>query len=262
MDKVAKTLAGRACENFLWPNGTLMGSNPLECSYTPQGLKMEAKKNPAADIHTKRGLLFSLSLVIVLALVISAFEWRSESNSSDLLRDSDYTNETMLDIPVTDQTLPPPPNPTVNKVVEVPDEEEIREDIKVAIDLEMQEEVSELPEIKVVEQEVEETDEIFTVVEQRAEFPGGNKEFAQFLINNMKYPGQARRLEVQGKVFVRMIVDKNGVISNAQVIKGIGAGCDEEALRVIAISPPWQPARQRGRAVKSVIVVPLVFTLQ
>ncbi len=223
---------------------------------------MEQKKNKNADVHQLRGMLFSLSLTVTLGLVITAFEWKStgDGNSVDLTKYDVVTDE-LLEIPLTEQPPPPPPQAIVPKIVEVPDEEEIIEDIEVLIDVEMKA-TSETIKIAPVETiEKEESDEIFMIVEEQPQFPGGTGEFMKFVVANMKYPRQARTLGVEGKVFIKAVVGKDGKLTDLEVMKGIGAGCDEEALRVVGQSPPWKPGRQRGREVRTRIVIPLVFKL-
>ena len=223
---------------------------------------MEHKKNKNADVHQLRGMLFSLSLTLTLGLVITAFEWKStgDNHTVDLTKYDMVTDE-LLEIPPTEQPPPPPPQAIVPKIVEVPDEEEIIEDIEVLIDVEMKA-TSETIKVAPVEAiEKEESDEIFMIVEEQPQFPGGTGEFMKFVVANMRYPRQARTLGVEGKVFVKAVVGKDGKLTDLEIMKGIGAGCDEEALRVVGQSPPWKPGRQRGREVRTRIVIPLVFKL-
>ena len=223
---------------------------------------MEHKKNKNADVHQLRGKLFSLSLTLTLGLVITAFEWKStgDNHTVDLTKYDMVTDE-LLEIPPTEQPPPPPPQAIVPKIVEVPDEEEIIEDIEVLIDVEMKA-TSETIKVAPVEAiEKEESDEIFMIVEEQPQFPGGTGEFMKFVVANMRYPRQARTLGVEGKVFVKAVVGKDGKLTDLEIMKGIGAGCDEEALRVVGQSPPWKPGRQRGREVRTRIVIPLVFKL-
>ncbi|HEY5916388.1 MAG TPA: energy transducer TonB, partial [Chryseolinea sp.] len=112
----------------------------------------------------------------------------------------------------------------------------------------------------VLKEEVDE-DVIFMVVEQQAEFPGGLEAMMKFIVKNMKYPAAARRMGVEGSVFVSFVIDKEGTISDLTVIKGISADCDKEALRVVKLMPPWKPGKQNGRAVKSRFVLPIKFKL-
>jgi protein TonB len=85
--------------------------------------------------------------------------------------------------------------------------------------------------------------------------------FLKYVSKNLKYPAQARRMGVEGKVFVQFVVEKDGSITDIKVVKGIGAGCDEEAVRVLENAPKWKPGKQRGRPVKQRIVLPIVFKL-
>lgn len=104
-------------------------------------------------------------------------------------------------------------------------------------------------------------DVIFTVVEQQAQFPDGMEAMYKFIQKNMKYPAAPRRMGIEGSVFVQFVVDKEGSISDIQVIKGIHADCDKEAVRVVKMMPPWKPGKQNGRAVKSRFVLPIKFKL-
>lgn len=105
-------------------------------------------------------------------------------------------------------------------------------------------------------------DDIFTIVEEAASFPGGTKAFNDFLASNMKYPTQARRLGIQGQVFIEFIVEPDGSLTNMHIVKGIGAGCDAEALRIMTNSPKWEPGSQRGKLVRQKMVQPIQFKLK
>jgi periplasmic protein TonB len=107
-----------------------------------------------------------------------------------------------------------------------------------------------------------EDEKVITFVEQQAFFIGGNAEMAKFLQKNLKYPRQASNAGISGKVFLSFIIDRNGEISDVAVIKGIGFGCDEEAMRVVKAMPKWSPGKQSGRAVKSRFNLPIVFALE
>ena len=102
---------------------------------------------------------------------------------------------------------------------------------------------------------------VYMIVEQQPEFPGGVAAMMKFISQNMKYPSQARRMGTEGSVFVEFVVDQNGNINGAKVLKGIGAGCDEEAIRVVNKMPPWKAGKQNGKAVKVKFVLPLKFIL-
>lgn len=224
---------------------------------------MEAKKTEKADLTKKTGFFFSIGLVFTMVLVVSAFEWRSyDDNLVDLVGKSTNTFEEMMEVPPTEQ--PPPPAPVIQQpqIVEVPDEEEIKEDLNLKFDVEVTEE-SKVEAIQVVQAEEpkEEVDEIFTVVEETAAPKGGMPAFYKYVSDKMKYPAQARRMGVEGKVFVEFVIGKDGSISDVKAIRGIGAGCDEEAVRVVQAAPSWTPGKQRGKPVKQRMVLPIIFKL-
>lgn len=98
-------------------------------------------------------------------------------------------------------------------------------------------------------------------VETNATFPGGIDSFYAYLASNIHYPLAARQNNVQGKVYITFIIDTDGSVTDVKVLKGIGSGCDEEAVRVIKASPKWTPGMQNGRAVRQQFTVPINFTL-
>ncbi len=109
---------------------------------------------------------------------------------------------------------------------------------------------------------VEEKVEVFKFVEEMPTFPGGQDALLTFFAQNVKYPEIARRAGVEGKVFVQFVVGKDGNVAQASIAKGIGAGCDEEAIRVTKMMPKWNPGKQNGRPVLVQVIVPIQFKLQ
>jgi protein TonB len=107
----------------------------------------------------------------------------------------------------------------------------------------------------------EDSNEIFTAVENSAEYPGGIDKFYDYLGKSIRYPGVARENNVQGKVFLTFVVEKDGSLTDVKVLRGIGSGCDEEAVRVVKASKKWKPGMQNGRAVRQQYTVPISFTL-
>ena len=119
------------------------------------------------------------------------------------------------------------------------------------------EEINESPEIN---NELPET--IFTWAEEMPKFPGGDSELIKFFSQNLVYPEIAKRAEVEGKVILSFVVDKSGNIVDIKVLKSIGAGCDEEAMRILKIMPVWIPGKQNGNPVFTRINIPVVFKLR
>jgi protein TonB len=222
---------------------------------------MEQKKTEKADLRKRVGLHFSIGLLVTMSIVVMAFEYRKYDRTefADMSVNTEF--EELLEIPPTEQPPPPPPKIKQPEIVEVPDEEEIEEEIEVDLDVDITEEtvieeiiVEEAPEEEVAEQ-------VFLIVEEPATPPGGYDAFYKYIADNLKYPAQARRMGIEGRVYVQFVVDKDGTLTEVQAVKGIGAGCDEEAVRVIKNAPKWSPPKQRGKPVKQRIVVPIVFQL-
>lgn len=223
---------------------------------------MEVKKAPEHDLSKKTGMFLNLGLTLSLLIVILAFEWPNSGDEEIMdFGELETDFEDIMEIPPTEQPPPPPPKVQIPEIVEVPDEEEIEEEIEVELDVEVTEET--VVEDIVFEEapEEEEVDEIFTIVEDQPEFPGGMQAFYQFVGKKIKYPSQARRMGIEGRVYVEFIVDKDGSVTNVRSVKGIGAGCDEEAVRVMKTVPKFKPGKQRGRPVKVKMVMPIYFKL-
>lgn len=226
---------------------------------------MEIKKYPKADLSQYRGLIFGFSMVVTLLIVNTAFNWKSYDDGTVQIQDKAVNSfELLNEVPPTE--IPPPPPPIVMQasIVEVPNEVEIMEELKINIDIEMNEDtrvekITVMPTLPVIEKE--DTDAIFVIVETPAEPVGGMPAFYSYLGERIKYPAQARRMKMEGKVFIQFIVNKDGSLSDFTVVKGIGFGCDEEALRVLATAPPWKPGKQRGNPVRQQMILPIIFKL-
>ena len=220
---------------------------------------MELKKNPKVDYRRKYALFFNIGLVVSLALVISAFEWKVIENVSVVDLPNSIIIEDEIIPPITDLT-PKKPKIQVFEFKEVKDDiivEEPKVEIVIA--------TGELdpPEIdeNLFKETMEDVEEIFVIVEKMPSYIGGLEAFYKFVSKNLKYPAQARRIGIEGKVFVQFIVDKDGSLSDIKVIKGIGAGCDEEVERIIKMSPKWNPGKQRGNPVRVRMMMPITFRL-
>ena len=223
---------------------------------------MEAKKTDHADLTKKSSFFFSIGLLVTMTLVVMAFEWKKyDENLIDLTGKRTDTFDETMEVPPTEQ--PPPPAPVIQQpvVVEVPDEEEIKDDIKVNLDVEVTDETKVEAIVVQAEEAKEESDEIFTVVEESATPKGGMQAFYKYVGEKVKYPSQARRMGIEGRVFVQFVIGKDGQLSDVTAIKGIGAGCDEEAVRIVQSAPAWNPGKQRGKPVKQRYTLPIIFKL-
>lgn len=115
--------------------------------------------------------------------------------------------------------------------------------------------------VAIIEETESESSDIFLDVEESAAFTGGMGEYKKYLLENLNYPDQAKRMGVEGRVFISFVVDTDGSLSDFELQRGIGAGCDVEALRVIMESPNWTPGKQAGAAVKTKMQLAVTFKL-
>ncbi len=209
-------------------------------------------------------LRINIGLTISLALVLAAFEWKSPEETQIVQFNLEATPEEVLKTIVTDHQ---PPKPVVKvqtyEIVEVPDDtEDLLDDPTIAFEPIKPGEVALVKPNKSEAPMVEEVvNAPFITVEETAVPTGGYEAFYQYVRQELKYPSQARRMGVEGKVYVQFVIERDGSLSEVKVLKGIGAGCDEEASRVISKSPSWQPGKQRGRPVRQRMVLPMTFKL-
>ena len=105
-------------------------------------------------------------------------------------------------------------------------------------------------------------DQVFMVVEQMPQFPGGQEALMKFLAQNLRYPEEARKAAIQGRVIASFVVRKDGSLTDIEVMRGVNPSLDDEAIRVIKSMPKWEPGKQRGQAVSVKYTVPVTFRLQ
>lgn len=213
-------------------------------------------KNPVADLRAKYGRTFEISLIIALALMIVAFKFFPDIKKSDLQLEGTQELFTVEDIQQTKQENRPPPPPKPPIPIEAPSDD-VLEDIEIGdteIDLEAEMEAPPPPK---EEKKVEEEPTYFVAVEEMPEPIGGIKGIQEKIV----YPEIAKRAGVEGKVYVLAFVDESGTVTKAQVLKGIGAGCDEAALAAVQ-KTRFKPGKQRGKPVKVQVSIPIIFKLQ
>lgn len=223
---------------------------------------MEPKKNPEVDINRKKILFFFAGLTVALAVVLAALEYKIFERTTVELGSLEIQLEEEEMIPITQRQPPPPPPPQTEVLEIVDDEEEIEEEVEIE-DTEIDEDVEiEFIEDVGEEEAIGEEPEIFQVVEDQPEFPGGEKALFTYLSKSIKYPPMAKDAGVQGVVYVTFVVEPDGNITNVKVLRGIGAGCDDEAVRVVKAMPKWKPGKQRGKSVRVQFNLPIRFTLR
>ena len=226
---------------------------------------MEAKKTPSADLTKRVGMFTNLGLAVAVGLTLAAFEYKSYDDSGlKSLGDVTDNFEELLDVPITEQPPPPPPPPPMEQPIiqEIPDEVKIEEKIDVNFDVDVKE-TTVIKEVVISEAVVveEKADAIFDVVETQPNPPGGMSGWNKYLSDNLKYPTQARRMGVEGSVILVFVINTDGTIQDVEVLRGIGGGCDEEAIKIVKNAPKWEPGKQRGRAVRTRMRLPIKFKL-
>lgn len=213
------------------------------------------RKKPFADLRTYYTILLEVGLILALVIFITA----AKVTLSPAKKEVDLTNEQevveMEEVIQTKQEERPPPPPRPQVPVEVPNDE-IIEDVEINLDAEMDlDEPLEMP--PPPEGKEEEEEDFFVVVENMPELIGG----LAALQKNIRYPEMARKAGIEGRVIVQFIVNEEGKVENPRVIRGIGGGCDEEALRAVSLAE-FKPGRQRGRPVRVQYSLPVIFRLQ
>lgn len=223
---------------------------------------MELKKNKTHDLEGKSPLFFFIGLVIALSLILVAFEWKSEFDPLELRPLEDQIEDFYFP-EVTIHKVPEPPK-VIERKVEKPKsiQPPIFVDEKVTEKKSLTTEILEIDIPKGLTEAVPtiETPEFYEgPVESAPEFPGGIEKFYEYVSKNMKFPTQAKRIGIEGKVYVRFIINTDGSVTDVEVIKGIGYGCDAAAKYVLENSPKFIPAKNRGRAVRYRQVIPIYF---
>jgi protein TonB len=228
---------------------------------------MEVKKNPQADLERLRSTFTQIGLAVVLGLLLVAFNWTTRERSIGdlgLVIAIDLEEEMIATERENKPEPPPPPPPPQQEVIEELTVVENDEDVA---DLNINTEATEQTmivqtEIKIREEVIEEEPEIFLVVEEQPEFPGGMAALMKYLQQNIKYPQIAKENGISGRVFVNFVVDDKGNITKIKVIRGVDPALDAEAIRVVENMPRWKPGKQRGKAVYVSYNLPINFVLQ
>ncbi|MBP9031215.1 MAG: energy transducer TonB [Dysgonomonadaceae bacterium] len=228
--------------------------------------KDEIKKTPRANIENQKDTAILMGMVLALALVFVAFEWSTKTSKVDLSTVvQDVVAEEEIEITRRDPTPPPPPPPPAPEAPEIIQVVDTKVETRIDINMEDDQSKAQVqtytppPPPK---QREEEEEEIFVVVENQPEFPGGQAAMMKFLSENIKYPVIAQENGIQGRVICNFVVERDGSITDVQVVRGVDPSLDKEAVRVIQSMPKWKPGMQRGKPVRVRFTLPVVFRLQ
>lgn len=243
---------------------------------------MEKRKNPAVDPERQRLMFVLIGLVISLSIGLLAFEWRTfETRISQIASDlpDEEIEEKIIDIQLSTPPPPPPPPPSMAEVVEI-----VENDVVIENEIKVENtQVDENTEVKhsdftgTYNDEPVEDNTVYdpNALQDTPVFPGcedakttedRNQCFQEKIISyinkNFKYPEDAREMGYQGRVIVQFVIEKDGSVNGATVVKGVYASLDKEALRVINSLPSIKPAKQAGRPVRVRYNVPIVLRIQ
>jgi len=217
---------------------------------------MLERKKPNVDLRKSYTVYLQIGLIVTLLILLGLFKFEFKPAAAQQFVAQEQETVKMEEIEQTEQVTKPPPPPRPPSPVEVPNDEIIEDeilDLDAELDLDAPMDMPPPP-----EEDLEEEDEIFLVVEQQPNVDGG---ITQQIYKHLKYPEIAQKAGIEGRVVVQFVVNENGKVVQPVVVRGIGGGCDEAAVGAIQ-KLDFTPGMQRGRPVKVRMTVPVVFKLQ
>lgn len=231
---------------------------------------MEAKKTNKANLESKKALFLQVGLIVALSLIIYAFEYKSYQVNESFVMERQVVrplDDIVLTIQEDTPPLPPEKVPTTESTefLIVDDDIIIKNEYKITnliVDGNIGATIKKI-EIKDDDEKVHDDENTpFKIVEEEAEFPGGYGKLIEYLAKSIQYPQQALETGTKGGVMLTFVVEKDGSITDIKVIRDIGSGCGQEAIRVVKEMPKWKPAKQRGKVVRQQFVLPVSFDLK
>lgn len=226
---------------------------------------MELKKSPKADLNNKRGLLLEIGLVVSLLLVIAAFAYTPKEYRIEIV--TEYVAPVEEEITeVTRQDQKPPEAPKKVEVKVITDMlEVVTNDTKITTDVDFAEfdENTEVIQQVGVKEEVIEDDQPFLIAETMPSFQGGDlNKFRAWVQQNIRFPQIALENGIQGRVVLSFVIEKDGRLTNIQVLQSPDRSLSDEAIRVLSKSPKWSPGKQRNQVVRVKYTLPVDFRVQ
>ncbi|MDY6121798.1 MAG: energy transducer TonB [Porphyromonas sp.] len=232
---------------------------------------MEIKKSPKANLEKGKGLSFLLGLVLALSVLYVFLELRSydrvDAIENDKLNIADIEDTMLVEDPQEEENQPEPEETKVQEV-------QLPEEFKVVSNEQKVEKVSLVsadenrklpppaPVVTPPAKEEEDENKVFMIVEQQPEFPGGTAALMKWLSTNVRYPEVAIENNIQGRVIVSFVVEKDGSTTDVKVVRGVDPALDKEAIRLASSMPKWSPGKQRGKPVRSRFTLPVAFQLR
>ena len=225
---------------------------------------MELKKSPKADLQNKRALFLEIGLATSLLVVLLAFKWSQKEKVVELI-EQEYVPVEEEVIEITRQDRRPQP---VRQQIQVVSEiiNIVKDDTKITSEIKFDEFTEDAIIVEVSSNSISDIvdfgEEVFVVVEDEPLFQGKNWDtFPAWVMQNIKYPENARRNNIQGRVMIEFIIEKDGSLSNIRVLSDTDEELNQEAIRVIQSSPKWTPGKQRRQPVRVRFQIPVTFRL-
>lgn len=226
---------------------------------------MELKKNPNVDLKNKRGLFLEIGMVVALLVIIAAFSYTPKEYRIDQV-DNNFgpVEEQITEITRQDQKPPEPPKKTeitvITDILNI-----VTNDTKISTNVdfaEFDENIDIVQQVAVKEEEIEE-DQPFVKVEEMPSFQGGDiMTFRNWVQTRVKYPQIAQENNISGRVLIQFVVERDGTLTNIQVLQTPDSSLSDEAVRVLKTSPKWKPGKQRNQTVRVKYTLPIDFRIQ
>lgn len=223
---------------------------------------MNAKKNPKKDLENKKSMFFQTGIILAMALSLAAFQWKVSERLIVELPNNIVTlhDDDLIEITIPKPPPPPPVQPSTELIItpDAPDDEPVLFNPEIDIH-----DIVEHRPAPIVPTIVEPTEpEPTWFVDIKPEYPGGDAALFRYFGENIRYPVLARETGIKGTVFIQFVIERDGSVTNVQIMKGIGGGCDEEAMRVIKGMQRWKPGIKDGKPARTLFSVPVTFRLQ
>ena len=226
---------------------------------------MEVKKNPKVDVNRLRMVLLEIGLIVALLVVIGAFLYTPREVTVEKI-DMNYgpVEEQITEITRQDQKPPEPPKKTeitvITDILNI-----VTNDTKISTEVdfaEFEEDVEIIQQVAVEEENIED-DQPFVKVEEMPSFQGGDiNTFRNWVQSKVRYPQIAQENNISGRVFLMFVVERDGTLTNIQVLQTPDTSLSDEAIRVLKTSPKWKPGKQRNQTVRVKYTLPIDFRIQ
>lgn len=229
---------------------------------------MEVKKSPKADLTKTVTLFREVGFIIVLGIVLLAFEWQSKEKKESIFDQQESVIIEEEIIPITQEEQAPPPEmpkiPVLSDAIDIVDDNIQVDDAVFSFEDDASLGVEIMDYIETVEEEEVEEEAIpFALVENKPTFQGGDANtFSKWVNSRLEYPEIAKENGIQGRVTLQFTVNTDGSVSDVKVLRGVDSSLDREAVRVVSSSPKWKPGMQRDKPVRVTYTFPVIFQLR